>query len=91
MYPLLKNRCSVIRVYIALHKKKEESRFHFNFKSFLSSADSLSPLFLLNSLLICQALFSSRPSPQVKFYIHHKSDAAVAIFNLSPIIIVYRQ
>lgn len=41
--------------------------------------------------LICQALYSSGPAPQVSFYIHHKSDAAVAIFTFSPIIIVYRQ
>lgn len=46
---------------------------------------------LLKSLIIRRAFFSCRRSTRVTFYIHHKSDAAVAIFTLSPIIIVYRQ
>lgn len=70
--------------------RKENSGFSSTLRV-SSVPQTLSLLFLLNSLLICQALFSSWPSSQVKFYIHHKSDAAVAIFTLSPIIIVYRQ
>ena len=54
-----------------------------------TSTSTLSLVLLLS--IVCLALFSSRLSPQVNFYIHHKSDAAVAIFTLSPIIIVYRQ
>lgn len=50
----------------------------------------ISQVFFSNSP-ICQALFRFQHSSQVNFYIHHKSDAAVAIFTLCPIIIVYRQ
>lgn len=77
--------CCVITVYTSSH------RFQSDFKVF--SLPPSPPLYfiLLKSLIIRRAFFSCRRSTRVTFCIHHKSDAAVAIFTLSPIIIVYRQ